>query len=276
MAGSTRTPDGRTVLLSVRCPNAGWQSTCASGMDQAKFQIGTGVVEQRRLALVAATQTPLPANGIRPEQILGIYATGKFNGASFVMDGCLFLNDGTAYRDLGAIPATIDPVATRRDQPGKWGRWTRTGGTMDVAWGDGSRSSVAATPDTLLTGGTPATRLHGHYATVSSSGGLTPGSGWVSRSGYNFDADGTFTQSSSRSFAVTGTLPGDAAPSTLAAGGSNDRTAKARYAVDGYMITFTYPDGRIERRAFATYAKDVDNIRRKYVLIDGIPFTLDD
>ena len=134
---------------------------------------------------------------------------------------------------------------------------------------------MAATPEHLFVGGTPAIRMDGYYATVSSGGGLF-GSGYVSRSGYQFNADGTFTHSRSSSFAVGGIMPGDAAPSNIAFGGSNERTAKARYAVDGYMITFTCPDGRIERRAFATYAKDVDDIRRRHVLIGGTPFALED
>ncbi len=275
MAGATTTPDGRTVLLSVRCPNQGWQRICTYGVEQAKFHIRTGVVEQRRLAAVAATQTPLPTTGVTTEQILGIYATGRFDGSSFVMDGRLFLNDGTVYRDLDTIPAYIDSAATRRGHPETWGSWTRDGDTMAVAWWDGRHERVAATPENLLVGGTPATRMDGYYATVSSGGGLS-GSGYVSRSGYRFNADGTFTHSRSSSFAVSGILPGDAAPSTIASGGSNERTAKARYAVDGYMITFTYPDGRIERRTFATYAKDVDDIRRRYILIGGTPFTLED
>lgn len=275
MAGATHVPDGRTVLLSVRCPNRGWQATCAYGIEQAKFHVGTGLVEQRRLAVVAATNTPLPEGGITTDQILGIYAAGRFDGTSFVMHGHLYLKDGTVYDGFGVMPAFVNAAGSKRDSPEKWGRWTRTGDGITITWNSGMTETVPAAPDSLLVGGTADTRMDGYYETVSSGGSLITGSGWVSRQGYRFYPDGTFTRSTGSSFAVGSFLPGEAGPTTIASGGSNSRTARARYAVDGYMITLTYPDGRIERRAFATYAKDGNDPRRTTVLIGETPFTRD-
>ncbi len=273
MAGTVKTPDGKIVFLGIRCPNKGWLNTCSHGVEQAKLQIKSGQMEQRRQAYVAARQSPIPANGIKTAEVLGIYGEGKFNGSSFVIDGNLFLKDGSVYDSIDSAPQFLDKAATLQKDPSSWGRWRRVGSNIVITWGNGETDTKAASTENLWVGGSPATKLKGYYGTVS-SGGSAFGGGWVSRSSYEFFADGTFKNDRSNSFGVNG-IGADLAPVQIAAGGSNSSTGKARYEIDGYMISFIYPDGQIEREAFAIPANEANNLGRKYVLIGGTPYTLD-
>ncbi len=233
-------------------------------------------MEQRRLAYIGARQSPIPANGIKTADVLGIYGVGKFNGNSFVIDGDLYLKDGTVYRSLDTAPQFIVAAESKQKEPAEWGRWRRSGGSMLITNSTGETESKEAAPSNLLVGGTKATKISGLYETVS-SGGTPFGGGWVSHANYEFFSDGTFKNDRSSSFSVMGTgTGGDLTPTQIAAGGSSSSTGKARYEVDGFMISFFYPDGQIERESFAIYANDVNNPKRKYVLIGGTPYTLDD
>ncbi len=276
MAGTAKTPDGKISFIGIRCPNKGWLKTCSYGVDQAKQQVRSGQMEARRLAYIATRQSPIPANGIKNAQVLGIYGTARFNGNSFVIDGSLYLKDGTVYSETDTAPAFIDPVASRQKEPDKWGRWRRVGTKMQVTWGNGETDTKDAAPSNFLIGGTSATQLNGLYETVSSGGGVIAGSGWVNRASYQFFADGSFKNDRSNSFSVGGFVPGEAGPVQIASGGGSSSTGRARYEIDGHMISFTYPDGQIERTSFAIYASDISNPNRKYVLIGGTPYTLDD
>jgi hypothetical protein len=276
MAGTQFTADGKVSFIGIRCPNSGWLKTCAYGVEQAKAQIKSGQMEARRQRYIAARQTPIPANGIKNAQVLGVYGTGEFDGSSFIIDGHLYLKDGSVYRSFDKAPALIDMAASRQSEASDWGKWRRSGNSMIITWGDGETETKSASADEFFVGGTSATRISGHYSTVSSGGGFTPGSGWVSRASYTFSADGTFQNDRSNSFSVGGYVPGEVAPVTLAAGGGSSSTGKARYEIDGHMISFFYPSGEIERESFAIYAKDVNNMKRKYVLIGGTPYTLDE
>ena len=278
MAGAEKLPDGRTILIAVRCPNSYWLTSCAEGIEHARFQAKQGMIEAKRQAIVLATQRPLPANGIKDAQLLGIYAKGEFDGQSFVMNGYLYLRDGSVYRKIDQLPAMIEPAKSKQENPADWGRWTRVGASMAIMWGDGERETVGGIgPDILLTGGRPGTLLDGNFETVSSGNPtMMPGAGFVSRASYQFYPDGTLESAKSSSFAVSGYLPGgDFSPQTIAAGGSNSASGRAKYRIDGYTLTLTYPDGRIERLAFATYPKDAANAKRETILINGTPYTRD-
>ena len=75
-------------------------------------------------------------------------------------------------------------------------------------------------------------------------------------------------------FSVGGFVADSVLPTQIASGGGGSKSAKARYEIDGYMITFFYPDGQISRRAFAMNAKDANNPKRETIYIDGSAQTL--
>jgi hypothetical protein len=281
MAGSERTADGKTVLIGVRCPNDGWLKTCAYGVDQAKLQVRSGTLEARRQRIIAATQIPLPTNGLKDVQIAGIYTEGNnVMGAGgfmtgFEVDGPVLLKDGRAFSDFGKPPAYIDPTAEVPKAPGDWGRWTRVGSTITVRWNDGETSTVPVTGDNFMTGGPKGMKLSGEYRHVSGGGSIAFGGGnsFLSESSYTFFPDGTFSSDQSSSFMVG---PGAGADGASAMGGSNGGGARGRYDVEGYTLKLTYPDGRISRLSFAAYVHEMGKLDRGSLMLNGTVYFRDD
>jgi hypothetical protein len=267
MAGTARLPDGRMVLVGVRCINESWQSTCNYGVESARRLIKDGATEQKRLAIIEAGKVRIPPNGIKNEQIFGLYQTGEFMG--------LFLKDGTYTDDFNNPPATTIAAKSKVDNPSSWGTWRQIGNNIIATDSDGEKTTIAVGPDSRFIAGTPATRLSGYFGTVSSwSNGIGMGGG-VSRSGYQFYSDGTVEKSSSSSFSVSAYLPnGDFGPQQVAAGGSSSSN-RARYEINGHMLTITYPDGRQTREAFGIPAYNKNITQPKTVMIGGGIFNLD-
>ncbi len=274
MAGSIKLADGRSVLLSVRCPNESWQSRCSRGVEQSRFWLQSGVVEKRRQKIIAANTEPIPKNGLKNSDVLAIHGTFEVNGITPYFDGNYFLKDGRVYSSTTDAPMMIDPIKSRKDDPGSWGRWQRTGNSMRVSWDDGSTSDIPTSPSNTMVGGAKGMRLTGYYGSISSSGNGITGTGFVNRSGYTFYADGTFTGSSSNMFSVGGFVGDGAMPTQIVSGGGSSKSARSRYEIDGYTIAFFYPDGQVSRRAFALNAADANNPKRETLYIDGSSLTL--
>jgi hypothetical protein len=273
MVGTQATPDGKIVLIGIRCPNEGWTGTCSYGVEQAKLQIKSGQMEARRQKILVAQVIPIPSNGIKTAQVLAIYGQYKVNGIHPYFDSYLFLKDGTVTENTSSAPIYLDPEAERKKEPSKWGRWKRSGTDMVIVWDAGGTEKIAATTDKMQIGGQPGMKLNGTFGSIA-SGSTGAGGGWVSRNYYTFYPDGTFKNDRSSSFAVGAFLPnGDAGPTQVASGGSSANN-KARYEIDGYTISFIYPDGRIEREAFAVWAKDAGKPSPAQVFIGGSPVTL--
>jgi hypothetical protein len=273
MVGTQATPDGKIALIGIRCPNEGWTGTCSYGVEQAKLQIKSGQMETRRQKILAAQVIPIPANGIKTSQVLAIYGMHKVNGINPYFDANLFLKDGTVTGNTSKAPIYLDPAAERKKEPGSWGRWRRSGTDMIVTWDDGQTEKIAATNENMQVGGQPGLKLNGTFGSIS-SGSTGIGSGWVSRNYYTFFPDGTFKNDRSNSFAVSAYLPnGNALPTQVASGASN-ASNKARYEIDGYTISFIYPDGQIERKSFAVWAKDAGKPSPAQVFIGGSSVTL--
>ncbi|NJM50261.1 MAG: hypothetical protein HC843_04710 [Sphingomonadales bacterium] len=275
MAGIVRLPDGRFSLVGVNCPNPSWQTSCAYGVDQAKLYITTGLAEQRRVVMVNEANKPLPKIGMKSSDVAAAYAIGRNNGTSFYEDIKWFFKDGSVYNDTSDAPQMIDAATSRRDNPDEWGRWTRKGGDVVVSWPNGEIEDIPAGNDNNWVGGNGATRLSGYYGQISVSGNAITG-GAVSRFGYTLNKDGSFQTSNSSMFSVSAYLPnGSATPTQVAVGGSNNVSAISRYEIDGYMITFYYPDGRIERRSFAVPASEAAKASPSRVMIGGSVLILD-
>ncbi len=273
MVGTQTTPDGKIVLIGIRCPNEGWAGTCSYGVEQAKLQIQSGQMEARRQKILVAQVVPIPSKGIKTAQVLGIYGQHKVNGINAYFDTYLFLKDGTVTEDTSRAPIYLDPEVERKKEPSKWGRWKRSGTDMVIVWDAGGTEKIAATTDNMQIGGQPGMKLNGTFGSIA-SGSTGAGGGWVSRNYYTFYPDGTFKNDRSSSFAVGAFLPnGDVGPTQVASGGGS-ASNKARYEIDGYTISFIYPDGRIEREAFAVWAKDGGKASPAQVFIGGSSVTL--
>lgn len=279
MAGAVRTPGGKVSLIGVRCPNDGWKVTCAHGVDLARQQAASGVIEQRRTAIVAASQKSLPANGLKASQVAGIYTTSRntigFGGlmTGFVVDGPLLLKDGSACSCFNGPLGGIVPSKSKAENPGDWGTWRKSGSTIVITWAE-STEEIEITGDNLMIGGDASTRIEGEFRLVSGGGVLGSNTGWLNQSFFSFGKDGTFSNESVTGFTVSVGNPVD--PDATVSGGSAGGGALGRYEVDGYNLKLTYPDGRIEYRGFAQYAHEAKALRKDSVMIDGSVYFRDD
>lgn len=161
MAGLVRIPDGRHSIITVDCPNSSWQESCAHGVEQAKLFITTGIAEQRRIALVAKSNVPLPVKGLGTGDVAAVYSEGRTNGAQFYHDFAILLKDGRAYDESALAPQMIDRSALPDDTETRWGRWTRRAGGHAITWDDGESEVLTAAETTTWVDGTKATRLSG-------------------------------------------------------------------------------------------------------------------
>ncbi len=281
MAGTEKMPDGRTVLIGIRCPNEHWLKSCGHAVDLARAQVKLGIVEMRRQLIIADTQRPLPNNGIKDAQIFGIYTKSEMTMGyggylnNYQTSGYLYFKDGTVCDCFEGPLAYIDPVAEKAKNPGDWGRWTRAGNKINLRWNDGETGEVAVTDDNLMIGGTKATRLNGWYRHVSGGGNTAFGgaSGFLSESSYTFFADGTFESDRSSSFSVGSGTAVD--PGTTVVGGSSGGGAKGRYEVQGYTMKLTYPDGRISYLGYANYAHEANAVQKGLIMINGTVYFRD-
>lgn len=272
MAGAVKTPDGKVSLIGVRCPNDGWKAICAHGVELARQQAASGTLEQRRRAVVAATWKPLPANGLKASDVVGIYTHGRntmgYGGymTGYVVDGPLLLKDGTACTCFDGPLGAIIPRESRAADPGDWGQWRKSGDRILVTF-DGETEEIAITGDNLMIGGNARTRVEGTFRLVSGGGMIGSNSGWLSESYVIFRSDGTFSDETITGFSFSdGNL---ADPGVSVVGGSSGGGAFGRYEIDGYNLKLTYPDGRVAYRGFAQYAHEAGSARKDAVMIDG-------
>lgn len=272
MAGSVALANGRTSLIGVRCPNEHWLKACAQGVEVAKQQAGTGIMEQRRLAIVEASKPVLPANGLKAADVFGIYTKGRntmgYGGfmTGFVVDGPLLLKDGTACTCFEGPLGGIVPSQSRAAKPKDWGTWRKVGNAIVVTI-DGDNDTYPIEPQSAMIGGTPKTRIEGEFRFVSGGGMIGSGSGWLNQSYVSFFPDGTFSNTRSSAFNVTAGNPVDPVGSVV--GGSQSGGNMGRYEIDGYNLKLTFPDGRIMWRGFAQYAHEAGVVRKSAVMIDG-------
>jgi hypothetical protein len=270
MAGSVTLANGQTSMIGVRCPNEHWLKTCARGVEIAKQQAATGVLEQRRLAVIQATPKTLPAGGLKAADVFGIYTKGRntigYGGSmtGFVVDGPLLFKDGTACDCFNGPLGGIIPSQSRAANPKDWGTWRKVGNAIVVTM-NGDTDTYPTGPESAMTGGTPGTRIEGEFRFVS--GGGFGGSGYLNQSYVTFFPDGTFSNTRSSAFNVAAGNPVD--PVGTVVGGSQSGGNMGRYEIDGYNLKLTFPDGRVMWRGFAQYAHEAGIVRKSAVMIDG-------
>lgn len=272
MAGSVTLANGQTSLIAVRCPNEHWLKQCSHGVEVAKQQAATGIMEQRRLAIVQASKPVLPANGLKTADVFGIYTKGRntmgFGGfmTGFVVDGPLLLKDGTACTCFEGPLGGIVPGQARAAEPKDWGTWRKVGNAIVVTI-NGDPETYPIEPENAMIGGTAKTRIEGEFRFVSGGGMIGSGSGFLNQSYVTFFPDGTFSNTQSSAFNVTAGNPVE--PTATVVGGSQSGGNMGRYEIDGYNLKLTFPDGRIMWRGFAQYAHEAGVVRKSAVMIDG-------
>lgn len=277
MAGALKAPDGKLALIGVRCPNEGWMGSCAYAVEQARQQIGSGQAEARRAAIIRASAVVIPGDGLKPAALEAAYLHGEqgfgASGITYEFEPLLLFRDGSACRCFDRALALIRPAQDQAEAPENWGRWTRAGDSITIAWPEGEPTSFDADPATLLAGGDARTRIEGDFTHTNLGGNPMMGSSFISQHFFSFALDGSFSSDNASSFQVT---TGNAAnPDTYAAGGSSGAGPRGVYEIDGHDMKLTYPDGRVQWMGFAQYATEAGTPQKSLLVLDGVAYSRD-
>lgn len=278
MAGTQATPDGKTVLIGMRCPNDGWRGTCARAVSMSQQQIASGQAEQRRTAIVSQTWGGFPDGGLKNSDIEAVYNVGEGSSASgfYQMEftSLLLMKDGTACKCFDRALGQILPSESKIEDPDAWGRWVKQGGAITLTWADGETEVLDTEAATLMAGGDAQTRIQGDYTHTSGSGNFAMGTSSLSQSFYTFGADGTFSSDRSSSYSVA--LGGAGGPDGHVSGGSSGAGPRGTYEIDGYNMKLTYPDGRIQWMGFAQAKDEAATPVKTQLMLDGMWYYNDD
>ena len=192
-------------------------------------------------------------------------------GLQFMEYTYLLLKDGAARRDVpDAAPADFDLQADRASGSQEWGRWKRTGGKIQLDFGDGFETPEG---QMMRVPGKRGERLQGKYQKASSySMGMGGAASWAFW-GLQLDRDGNFERerwggagasSGSGSSATTGmTVYDEKGSTTTLSGGSaaigtsnstgvTDDDLTGTYHIDGWTLELRYKNGEVTRGFFFT------------------------
>ena len=271
MGGAQVAPDGKLALIGLRCPNQGWQGSCAHAVALARQQIRTGQAEGRRRGIVSATWVELPRGGLKTADVEAVWLESFSNNASgtfqVVYNGIVLLRDGRACDCFDRALGAIIPEQSQAEDAEVWGQWVRQGPNIMVTWSDGDTTELIADEATLMAGGDAQTRIAGSFKHTAVGGNLMLGNSFLSESWYEFRADGTFSSDRASSFSVT--VGNQAAPDAVIGGGSSGAGPRGIYEIDGYNMKLTYPDGRIQWLGFAQNADQAATPAKSQILLDG-------
>lgn len=278
MSGSQKTADGKTVLIGVRCPNPGWQGSCARAVTMARQQITSGQAEARRGGKVSQSWGGFPDGGLTNSGVDSVYMVGEGSSATgfytMVFEAYLLLKDGRICTCFDRALGQIVPAESQIESPESWGNWVNQNGAINIIWFDGEMETLDLAAATRMAGGDAQTRIQGNFTHTSAGGNLLSGNSYLSQSFFSFSADGTFSSDQSSSFSVSaGGVPGG---ETIASGGSSGSAPRGRYEIDGYNMKLTYPDGRIQWMGFAQAADEAANPVKTQLMLDGIWYYADD
>lgn len=207
----------------------------------------TSVARALILALLSAALLPCGA-GAAPQPEARIEAVVLQSGYAYGRDGTVVFKYRPAvlYAD-GSY--TFDTASALSAAPRKDGTWQRIGQDWYLNGNAGKPVKVPA--KMLAAPAQSGRRLQGDYRAMPGTSAANTGAALraASRS-MQFMPDGTVRLNP---IASIDAAPPHAQGTSLAEGG---RSGVARYALDGYSITLTHPDGHSERRLFYFFPDD--------------------
>lgn len=236
--------------------------TPPAGLD-TRYSTETEIMKRRLATIILVLLLPLSllpacASG-GGDKVEGVYlsSVSYFNQFGSTIDYQFYIlyADGHAYNGVppGEVE-TLDFAAAQAQDPKSVGAWVEKGGAVTITWGGGREPSVfprkpdgsldlkrgvsarlAALPD--------GQHIEGRYSRLAVASGL---GGMVSSSrSLAFKADGSYAGAMVGAVAAAG-----------AGGRAVERKDGGTYAIKGYTITFTTPDGATSKRLLASYAKE--------------------
>ena len=214
-----------------------------------------------------------PGKGVRLDQIAQVLHHSQMQlnvmgGTSISTEEFLLLKDGTVHRGLPVPPDELDVAASRRNEPGSWGKWRRKGEDFEVSWQGGAFEELSG--ERVEPGATQA-RLSGRFSAGRGGGGagLSSYAFW----GVTFSQDGRFSKDSSGGTSlsqpglpnapITSTTYDNEGSTTIATGpgvavvssrkNNPNAEREGTYSINGYTLTLRYDSERVERLPFFFY-----------------------
>ncbi|MBK7664223.1 MAG: hypothetical protein IPJ21_11880 [Sterolibacteriaceae bacterium] len=234
-------------------------------IDERGLTVTDGPQSATAAVVVASSASPAtPAGkpvGSSAAALVGAIATVGFDTkTSFGYGGALtfdptpivLFKSGDALRDMEALKAVTDVATHKAAHPKQWTTWRRAGKAIEILNPKGwEKLTYTKTMGPLPHG----FLLDTNYQRLSGTGNLAVGgtSAVAVWSSLQFDRSGGFVSGggSSASARADGA---SSSTSVVTQGRAPDRSG--RYAIDGYTLTLSYADGRVERRMIVTEADD--------------------
>jgi hypothetical protein len=154
----------------------------------------------------------------------------------------LLFDDGWALlRVLG--PAVESPITHRQREPSRWTRWRRAGDAYELQSSSGSWQKLNGEGYPALPKDHRFNLPYGTLSVTSSGDSTFINAKWIA-----FRADSKFTMNA----AGRTSYDGQPVPGSI----YDDPTLRGTYTVEGYLLTLTYDDGRIEKRGLVSAGGD--------------------
>lgn len=266
------------VLVSTLCPGAGEQYRIVHVVGAAEMlkdknisREASGIAmraclgrlklkppQDRASASAAESKSRSETRGVpRADEIAGVWSSTSYGitGAGFYGMTERFIvtfTDGSATTDVnGVFHQGISK--SRQAEPGRWGRWRKSGNVIEVMIGDDESFERRAGVFRVLPGKDGQT-LDRCFSHMMSAGNIAFGgnSTATSASDFCFRPDGTLEHGTAT--AVSGGNDYSGKGSMYAGGGSSEQSGS--YRIEGNLIQLTWPNGTEETRAFGFLSKD--------------------
>ncbi|MCC7051619.1 MAG: hypothetical protein IT355_00040 [Gemmatimonadaceae bacterium] len=217
-----------------------------------------------------------PGAGLQPSQIEAVFYEWRqeleIGGLQFKEALYVLLTDGTVRSGMPVPPQDLDVAASRRGEPGAWGRWRRAGTTYEFAFG--ADRAFARKQGYVVHPARAGLSLQGRYE-GNSHYEIPGGAGAWSNFGVTFSAGQRFERFRSGGAGMSGGY-GDTRVTTATvydddgavggvagatvAGGSVRRTPdtgarRGTWRTEGYALILTYDNGTVERLPFVIEEK---------------------
>jgi hypothetical protein len=223
-----------------------------AGLKPSSLDATLGLVRKK---LPPETFEVKPGAGLKDSQIHGMYlneywGTGVGGALYLQYEPWLFLKDGTVFNDPYLAPNSFNAALSKKEEPQKWGTWTRQGDKFVIRWNDDKDGKPDTETLTQSNPGSSDQKLNGYFERLTGGGNTAYGGNTIiaAYSGYTFNPDGTFSFDSGAGASTGNDYTGNA-PNVATS--SQNATKKGTYKISGYNLELKFPDGKVSRRSFS-------------------------
>ena len=193
------------------------------------------------------------ASGIKGVVMHSESTTGVGGIIGYVVRPYLFFSDGTFYGRLDTDPYSLNPSASPRANPGKWGLWQINGKSISIRWEkDGNTSEWTSSRWSWALPAASGEKIEGSFSSISGGGNTAFGGGSITISSkyITFNRNGQFTFESVGGGGYSGIDGSNSAWSSHENAGT--------YLLTGFRIELRFNNGRVVKNGFNFYDSKKD------------------